>query len=471
MTIWLPELAEQRPIYKAIVSAMSRDIAEGRLGPGERLPPQRELAYQLGVTVGTVTRAYTEAERQGLVIGEVGRGTFVKRSSADAPLLAMPSEPQQASGGGTQGFIDLSANWPPEPPLAEEIGAIIQDECNRPDLGARLQYRRDLIGGEAARRAVAGHLETEGLSADWRETALTNGAQHAIFVSLLATTRPDDIVLCEELTFFAIKSAARSLSLRLRGVAMDEWGLRPDALDAACRATQAKVLYSIPTLQNPTNRIMPTERRREIAEICRRHDVTIIEDSIYAFLLDEPPCPYANLAPERSIHVSSLSKSVAPNLRLGFLRAPSHLMEAMTFAVRSSSYCSPPFTHDVGQRLIESGVAARSAKAMREEARYRQELARRYFPDAERPSDGTPLHLWLELPNPWRSGSFVHAAYRAGVGVADAEVFAIGREEVPHAVRICLAAARTRDEMQSALARLAALLPRGPEAGPGLPLM
>lgn len=108
---------------------------------------------------------------------------------------------------------------------------------------------------------------------------------------------------------------------------------------------------------------------------------------------------------------------------------------------------------------------------MREEARYRQELARRYFPDAERPSDGTPLHLWLELPNPWRSGSFVHAAYRAGVGVADAEVFAIGREEVPHAVRICLAAARTRDEMQSALARLAALLPRGPEAGPGLPLM
>ncbi len=471
MTIWLPELAEQRPIYKAIVSAMSRDIAEGRLGPGERLPPQRELAYQLGVTVGTVTRAYTEAERQGLVVGEVGRGTFVKQSRRDAPFDTVRRRSSDLELVSREGFIDLSSNWPPEPPMAAEIGATIREVTSEGNLGQRLQYRFDLIGGRDQRQAIAGHLTAEGLDTRWQEMVLTNGAQHAIFMALLATTRPDDIVLCEELTFFAVKSAARSLSLRLRGVAMDEWGLLPDALDAACRATQAKALYCIPTLQNPTNRIMPIGRRREIAEICRRHDVMIIEDGIYSFLLDEPPCPFAQLAPEHSIYISSLSKSVAPSLRVGYMRAPERLLDALTLAMRSTTHCANSFAHDIGQRLIESGIAARSAKAMREEARYRQGVARRYFPDAERPTGGTPLHLWLELPSPWRSGSFVHAAYRAGVGVADAEVFAIGREEVPHAVRVCLAAAPTREDLQSALGRLAALVPLGPEVGPGLPLM
>ncbi len=471
MTIWLPELAEQRPIYKAIVSAMTEDISAGRLGPGERLPPQRELAYQLGVTVGTVTRAYTEAERLGLVVGEVGRGTFVKRSRQDAPFSVPALDGAPAAAEQASDFIDLSSNWPPEPPLAADIAAVIQEESRRPDLGARLQYRLDLVGGRPEREAAARHLEAEGLAVDWRELSLSNGTQHAIFLALLATTRPDDIVLCEELTFFAVKSTARTLSLRLRGVAMDEWGLQPDALDAACRATQAKVLYCIPTLQNPTNRIMPSERRREIAEICRRHEVTIIEDGIYAFLMDEPPCPFANLAPERSIYVSSLSKSVAPSLRFGFLRAPAHLQEALTLGMRSSSYCANPFTHDIGMRLIESGIAARSAKVVREEAQQRQKLARAIFPETSPPVGGVPLHVWLELPSPWRSGSFTHAAYRAGVGVADAEVFAIGREEVPHAVRICLAAAKTREEMQQALERLAGLIPRGREAGAHLPLM
>jgi len=313
MTSWTPDLTTiDGPRYLAIAEALARDIAADRLKPGERLPTHRDLAWKLGVTVGTVTRAYAEAERRGLVAGEVGRGTFI-RDTAAVPDAAPPVAPE----GGS--LIDLSRNFPAEIPgdrtVADALAAVAQSR----DFDRLLQYQAS--GGmpahrmEAARRFTAAGLETRA-----EQVAICNGVQNGMLLAAATFARPGDTILTESLTFYGIKSLANLLSIRLQGVAMDEDGLLPAALDAACRVWSPKALYLIPTIQNPTASVMPEERRREIAAICRRHDVGIIEDDIYGFLIDRPPPPIARFAPERTLLMSGLSKCMAPGLRLGYLR-------------------------------------------------------------------------------------------------------------------------------------------------------
>src|SRR5258708_26760482 len=139
---------------------------------------------------------------------------------------------------------------------------------------------------------------------------------------MAAVAHPGDVVLTEQLTFYGMKSVAALLSLRLHGVAIDEDGLIPEALDAACRQLSPKALYCIPTLQNPTAATMPAERRQAVAEICKRHGVMLGEDDIYGFLSPNGPEPVASIHPETSIHVTSLSKRLAPGLPVGYMRAP-----------------------------------------------------------------------------------------------------------------------------------------------------
>ena len=453
MTKWLPDLDDLAgPRYVAIADALAADISTGRLTPGARLPTHRDLAWDLKVTVGTVSRAYAEAERRGLIYGEVGRGTYVRERTP----VTLPAE-----GGAGRNYIDLAYNFPPLsealPVLSDTLAEVARDG----DLADLMAYQLD-PGRRRHRAAAAAWMASFGVPAEAEDLVLTFGAQNAMLVTTMALAGPGATILTEELTYYGIKTIAAHLNLRVHGVALDEHGLIPDALDAACRSSGAKFLYCIPTLQNPTASVMPEARRRDIVAIAKRHDMTIVEDGVYGFLPEHAPPPLVALAPELTVYIASLSKFAGPGLRLGFLRASPDAVRAITTALRASSLVAPGFLAEVGARLIERGEARRLALWQRAEARRRQRAAARLLPKALVSTHPEAFHLWLELPEPWRREIFAAEARERGVGVGSAEVFAVGRGPVPHAVRLCLQASASTAEVERGLAILTDMLSERP---------
>jgi DNA-binding transcriptional MocR family regulator len=226
------------------------------------------------------------------------------------------------------------------------------------------------------RQAMAAWLESCGLIADPERIVLTAGAQHAMAVALAAVVKPGDTLLVEELTYSGARLLAQQMGWRLRGVAMDGEGVKPDSLESAIRATRARVLYCMPRLQNPTSAVMLDRRRKQIAAIADKHRLTVIEDDTYGFLSTERE-PLAALLPERTIFITSLSKSLFPGLRLGCAVPPAALVEKVTSAVWATMINTSPIGADIMSSWIEDGTAARIADWKRHEVAARQQIIRR----------------------------------------------------------------------------------------------
>jgi len=453
MTMWSPGLAHgSGPRYRAIVDALAADVASGALPPGHRLPTHRELAERLGVTVGTVTRAYGEAARLGLVSGEVGRGTFVRGGEA---------RPDEAD----RGPIDLAQNHPPEPAVPPQRAALL-------DSLAALSVRRDfdrlldypVAGGNPAdREAGAQWIARAGVGATAERVVVCSGSQHGLMVLLATLLQPGDLLLTESLTYAGLKSVAGLLHLRLAGLAVDRDGLRPDALLAACRERAAKALYIIPTLHNPTTAVMPAERRREIVTIAAKHGLAIVEDDVHGLLPERRSEPLAALAPESVYYLTSTSKTLAPGLRVAYVLAPGRMIPRLTESLRATTWAVAPLTATIASSWIREGTADTILAARRREARERQALAREILGGADFDSQPEAYYLWLRLPEPWRRDEFAAVLRARGVEVTSAAAFAVGRDPAPHAVRLCLGAAR-RESLVRGLELVAEVLRSGGEA-------
>ncbi len=455
MTMWTPDISGRTgPRYKAIADALAEDVASGRLATGDRLPTHRELAEQLDLTVGTVTRAYAEAERRGLLRGEVGRGTFVWADDDRFDPLLEPAREADA------GLIDLGLNLPLDcegPDLAE----VLRELGNRTDLDLLLSYQ-PFTGSDRYRRMGVDWIARHGLTVAPEQVVITAGAQHAIVVALSALCRPGDVVLSEVLTYPGLKTAASLLGLEAAPVTMDEEGLLPDDLDRAVKETGARVLYCMPTLHNPTTATMSAERRAAVAEVARRHDLHVIEDDVHGLLAPNSPPPLMSLIPERTLYIASTSKVLAGGLRVAFVASPRDLVERLAFAVAASMWALPALSLEVAARWIADGTAEVITDRKREEATARQELAQRILPAGRFQTAGQSYFLWLALPAPWRVDHFVRAARDRGVLVASAEAFTTGRAEPPAAVRVSLSAPSERTQVAAGLQTLADMLEQGP---------
>ncbi len=447
---WLPDLAERPgPKYFRIVEALAEDIFAGRLGPGARLPTHRDLSARLGVTVGTVSRAYAEAERRGLILGEVGRGSFVRAGARSAAALEMPDE------GGPQ-LIELGINRPMAWLAQPAVAAAMAEMAAWDGLAELLNY--DPHTGRWEHRLLGRRwLARRGLDVPAEQVLLTSGAEHGIASALMAFADPGDTVLVESLTWSGTRALASLLHLELRPVPMDGEGLLPDALEAACRASGARLLYTMPTIHNPCTASMSLERRRAVAEVARRQGLTVIEDDIWGFLGDDTPA-LSSLAPERSIYITSVSKSVAPTLRVGFAAVPIDRVARFSAASRATNWMAPPLLVELFARLDAEGEAERISAELRREAVERLRLARRALDGVGYHAGPASFHIWLDLPEPWRAQELVAAARQAGVALAPTELFVPGRAPTPHAVRVCLSAPADRDELERGLRLIAGLL-------------
>ncbi len=452
MTTWQPDLASQSgPRYVAIADALSADIAAGSLMAGERLPTHRDLAWRLGVTVGTVSRAYAEAGRRGLVSGEVGRGTYV-RTVVPAVTLAMAGP---AAIEDT--FIDMTLNFPAAGSEAAAIGPTLQEMAADPAMAGLLRYHPN--GGLAEHRATGAEwLARCGVPTTPERVLVTAGAQHGVIVVLASLTRPGDRILTEDVTYPGIQLAARLLGLHLDPLPLDEHGLQPEALEAACRRGSYRALYCIPTLQNPTTVTMPAERRQAIVDIARRHNLPVLEDDIFRRLAPEAPPPLCALAPDLVYYVTGLSKTTAPGLRVGFAAVPAIAVDRVASAIRTTCWIAPPIAVEIACRWIRDGSAERILHDLRREAAWRRERTLKALDRWDMNCAPGALHIWLHLPEPWRSTDFTAEAKRRGLGVTPAEAFSVGRRAPSHAIRACFGPLLSRPVLDKALGILAEML-------------
>lgn len=455
---WLPDLAGfEGPLYLAIADALAADISAGRLAAGIRLPTHRDLAEAVGVTVGTITRAYAEAARRGLVDGTVGRGTFVRRRHepvASAEVIAHLDHSQSPAG-----VINLSVNRPAMGPQIEALRQTLGEITAAPELADWLGYTYP-AGQPRHRAAGAAWLARSGLSVRPEQVVVTAGCQNAQTISLMAVTRPGDVLLTEALAYPGLTSLARHLGLELEPVAMDGEGIVPAAFDAACRGGGRRFAYLTPTVQNPTMAVMGESRRREIAAISRRHDVVVIEDDVHGFLYDGPALPpLASLIPERVLFVTSVSKSVLPALRVGYLAVPQVMVEQATEAIRVACLMAPPLMAEVVSRWILDGTAERLTRWQIEETKARVDLADRILGLQLGRSAIKPFHLWVTLDGGRRAEDVVAAARDVGVQIAGSAAFAVRRgDRLPEALRISVSGAADQATLATGLERLAPLL-------------
>jgi DNA-binding transcriptional MocR family regulator len=439
--LWLPtRLADlDKPRYLAIVEALEADIDAGKVAFGTRLPPQREMAARLGLSVATVAKACAEAQRRGLVSGEVGRGTFVAVGK-EAPSK-QPSQP-----ASTPRLLNLTHNVAPETGEAPLVARAFAAVTSGSDFASLLHYLPH-AGLPDHRAAVSGWLDEQGLEAPVDRIFLCNGAQHAISVALGIAARPGAVVLTEAATYAGIAALAEIQGYRLHGVALDREGILPDALDAAFTQTGAKVLYCMPTLQTPTCSTMSAERRADIARTLKAHDALVIEDDVYSFLGLERNAPLSSILPDRAFHVSSFAKCAGPGLRAGALVLPTWAIDRAKITMRASSWMANPVASAVAAHMIRSGAMAELVKRKRAAAESRSRVAARLSNVRPASKAVSAFHFWLPLAS--SVAGLIAAAAMRGVILAPPTI--VAGEQAPTGLRLCLGGAETLTELEAAI--------------------
>ncbi|RWH69704.1 PLP-dependent aminotransferase family protein [Mesorhizobium sp.] len=439
---WLPVIETgPRPVYLKIVDALADARSNGRLQPGDRLPPQRELARLLGVDLTTVTRAFSEARRRNLIDATAGRGTFVT-----------PGEPEEP-------VLDLSMNIPPAPSglnLPALIRTGIEGLLKRSSAEALLSYHPG-PGSPAERAAGSSWLTVAGDRLPVDRVVVGSGAQALLAAVVLSETHEGDTILADPLTYPGLIALAGTTRRKLAAVANDGDGMLPDRLEETARRYGARVLYLNPTLQNPTASVMLEGRRRELARMADRLKLTIVEDDPYNRLLAAPPPAFLTLAPERTFHVATLAKCISPFLRTAFLTAPGpQAADRIAAAIRGTTMMAPPLMTGLACEWLRSGLADEITTAVRAEAQARQKIARNILPKGF-PASEASLHLWYPLESRLRSAELADIARRRGLAISPAEEFAIGTD-FANGFRLALGATPNRERLKEGLESLASIL-------------
>lgn len=450
---WYPTLPfGEGPRYIQIVAALKSDIASGRVAGGQRLPTHREMASQLGLSVGTISKAYALAERERLISGQVGRGTFVLPPANNIGVVE--------SAAGTE-QVNLALNAPPPTGEAAIFAKVLNEIAAGDEFPSLLGYLPHQ-GIRRHRAAISRWLGRHGTRVEQSNIYITNGAQHAISVALRLLAQPGTPILAENLPYSGLTALALMEDYVLHGVAIDERGLVPDALEAALRETRAKVLCCTPTIQPATGSIMPAERRREIADIIHRYDAWIIEDDVYSFLCPNPPPTLSSFLPERSFYVISFAKCLMPGLRIGALHAPATFRDRIVNAIRSTGWMANATMSEAVVRMIESGALENQIRLKRNAAAERTELAHNILGSYLHPTDVPAFHAWLKMPAGRTASSLAAKAALRGITLATPSPLSTASGVAP-GIRVCLGAASTPERLRSALHVLDSILQESEE--------
>ncbi|WP_321385805.1 PLP-dependent aminotransferase family protein [Rhizobium sp.] len=439
MTHWLPDLSDtQGPLYIRIADKAEEDIKSGALPAGTKLPPQRDLAYDLKVTIGTISRAYALLRERGLVAGEVGRGTYIQTGLASGQAESH-RDPVTLNYGGTRtlspppGKLRFDTTAAVDVGQADIVGQLMMDIA-REQPGEISSYTRTLSPDwlEAGRRWLG--------NGDWSPNPANIvpqlGVHAGVNAVIAAISGTGDRVVCEHLTYSQI---ARSASLMGRQIALvdsDDEGILPEDFEHVCAREHPKAAFIMSSGQNPTLSCLPLTRRQAIVDIARKYNVWLIEDYIYGGLIGDGIPLLAQLAPDRTFLLNSLSKSVAAGVRGGWVACPEHMSQRVRVTQKMVCGGLPFLLAELSARMVLSGAADDIKAKVIAEFSAREEIVRTVFAGCEFKSHPRLPYFWLKLPEPWLSGTFKQAAFDAGVLIDDEDEFKPARSsKVFHHIR------------------------------------
>ncbi|MEO9336173.1 PLP-dependent aminotransferase family protein [Mesorhizobium sp. SB112] len=455
MTSWRPDPdLIRRPAYLSLADQIARAIQDGLLRGGERLPTHRHMADELQLSVQTVSRAYEELIRRGLISGEIGRGSFVqgRKREPDPPYL-----PERLGE-----VIDLSILKP----VCETFhldtmkkGLAWLSEALPPS--SALSFRPNVVFPR--HRAIGTEwLKRCGIEVSPQNISVTNGATAGMTVAFMSVAPPGSLVVTESIGHHTLMPLASYLGFTLKGLPIDSEGIIPEALDKACRESTIRAVFVQPSVINPTATLMGSVRRSQIAEVARRHDIAIIENDVLGPLVQNRAPPIAHFAPERTLYVTSFSKITLPGLRIGYVSAPDRYVAAVANRHLVSNWMATPMVAEIASHWVTDGTAMQLVDWQREALSRRHAIVSEMLEGLEYKSHPNSLHIWVPLSRERGEDAFVAQVRLQGVAIAAGSSFRITEDEWSPAVRISLGST-TEAELRTGLRAVARLLLGDPE--------
>jgi DNA-binding transcriptional MocR family regulator len=460
---WVPALSSgSGHRYRALAEAIRDAIQAGDLKPGDKLPPHREMAWKLGVTVTTVARAYNIAAEWGLVSARVGHGTRVREPGDSREPITLREGGERPGSPAAPSTVDFGLLLPTplhDVGLRRQAFEAVFARIGRDLLDRSLSGYAPDLGYRAHREAGAAWLSHLGQETVARDIVVTRGAQEAFLLLLSMFTQPGDPVLVEEATYLGLSHLLRLRNHQMIPLPADHRGVVPDGIERRAKQSGAKLLFLCPNLQNPTGTTLSTERRHAIAEVAGRANLLVVENDPFAALTEGPrPPSLATLAPERTFYLASLSKCTGPAMRVCFMRCPQAHAQALEGVKHALTLGGAFLQAEIAAQWIRKGLLEELCAWQRGEIGRRWSLARSvlqgHMDDKLQPAP----FVYLHLPEPWRAGEFVSAARQFSVTCIEADRFTVGRAPAPQAVRLALSSPATEAEVRRGLQTVADLL-------------
>ncbi|ANY76250.1 GntR family transcriptional regulator [Paenibacillus ihbetae] len=446
---WKPSIDKtQKPIYKALARQLYQDILNGVLLPGTRLPSQRELADYLDLNLSTISKAFKMCELKGLLSAAVGSGTFVSYDALSNAYLLEEAKPKH--------LIEMGATLPDNAsyePLLLQLKSMLQET----DYAKWFGYGR---AGESLwqKDAAIKLIRRSGFETTVDRILLANGGQNVIAATLASLCKPGDRIGADTHTYPGLKTAAAMLSIQIVPIKSENNVMNPIALEYACKNDNIKGIYLIPDYHNPTAITMSVDNRKRIAAIAKKYNQFVIEDAAYSLQCEYSLPAVASFAPEHTIYIASLSKSIAPGLRLAYAAVPSAFKDPISKAIYNLNVSVSPLFTELAARTIVSNQFEGLIKGHREQAIRRNQIVNRYLADYTCFGAEAGIFRWLLLPGVITGAEFERLAAQRGVQVYAADRFVVGNSSPERAVRIAVCAPETLEELEEGLRILQCLL-------------
>jgi DNA-binding transcriptional MocR family regulator len=347
-------------------------------------------------------------------------------------------------------MIDLQFNYPSVPAEALLVKEYFS-QLSANEINPLLSFPP--VQGQLANPEALGRM----LQVEWNSLMATsdlvicNSGNHALTCIFQALRHDHQQIITESFTFTAFKMIAAGLSYELLPADMDEGGACVESIASIASTSGARLLYLQPTIHNPTCAVMSLERRLELVALARQKDLLIIEDDAYRFLHPSPPPSFLALAPERTIHIYSLSKPFNPLIKVAFVITPRPLAAALINSVRLSSSGASSLLVAFANHLLLSGALTAVIDQKRQEALNRQQIAQAIFKELHYQTHPTGFHLWLRLPNAATGREVATCLLDQGIQITAGEDFAVLKQQGAPFIRISLGAESDMLQLEKAL--------------------
>lgn len=460
------------PLYLQIAASIRESLATGQVVAGYKMPAERDLATDLGVTRTTVLQAYQLLKSEGLLVSHVGRGTFVSadgisrnsrgdgaerlREPAHTENPTKPSWPLLFSDYSNRfTYRDIATTE-----RAQEEEGIIdfatgsQNPRDIPDtllrhasLEAFASHSFDgrpgspVEGFEELRELVAKHMRYRNVECDTRNVMILSGAEQGIDLCVRTFINPGDVVLVEQTTYFPALQAFSSADAHVVGIPLDDEGMRTDLVEEYCKRLHPKLIYTVPTFQNPTGVTMSDSRRRQLLHLASKYGFLIIEDDPYG-LLDYSEDTSPAIVPLKGmenagfvLYLSTLSKTVTPGIRTGWMVADTQVLARVVALRRMVDQYTSSSSQRICAQLLESGEMMRHVDYLKGQYRVRRDslvhsLAACAPQDVEYSIPRGGYYAWLKLPKGLRSTPLLEYARTRDVAFMPGKVFdAAGKDD------------------------------------------